>query len=305
MVTFATITSTQGRLSGEMDATPFSPPDELREIQFKLSHTLQRTLDVRSTLEIFFHSIQDAVKVGAVNFETSDLQVDVGRRQKHAAQYRIASDETHLGTMTLSRSKRFMEVELAALEMLIGVLFFPLRNALLYHEALENSMRDSLTGTGNRLAMDMAFEREMKLAQRYKQSLSLMVVDIDRFKSTNDNHGHQCGDTVLRHVTRVIRTTLRETDQVFRFGGEEFAILLNNTELVCAAMIAERIRANIANTPASFEGMDIPATLSMGVSSLRNDDTPSSLFERADLALYRAKKRGRNTVEIEAPAPRK
>lgn len=303
MVTFATTTSTQGRLSGEMDAKPFSAPDELRDIQFKLSHTLQRSLDVRATLENFFHSIQDAVTVAAMSFESSNLQVDVGRRQKHAARYRIASNEDHLGTITLSRGKRFMEVELAALELLIGVLFFPLRNALLYHEALENSMRDPLTGTGNRLAMDMAFEREMKLAQRYKQSLSLMVVDIDRFKSTNDKHGHQCGDTVLRHVTCVIRTALRETDQVFRFGGEEFVILLNNTTLDCAAMIAERIRNNIATAPASFEDLDIPATLSMGVSSLREDDTRCSLFERADNALYRAKKRGRNKVEIEAPSP--
>ncbi len=298
MVTFATTTSTQDRL-GETDANYLSPPDELRDIQFKLSHTLQRTLDVKATLESFFHSIQDAVKVTAINFETDNLKVNLGDRQKHAAQYLIASEDTHLGTMTLSRGKRFMEVELAALEMLIGVLFFPLRNALLYHQALANSMRDALTGAGNRLAMDTAFEREMKLAQRYEQSLSLIVIDIDHFKQTNDTHGHQCGDIVLQHVAGVIRAALRETDQVFRFGGEEFAILLNNTDLTCAAMIAERIRDNITRAPASFNGLKISATLSMGVSSLKGGDTPSLLFERADRALYRAKKHGRNQVELE------
>src|SRR5690606_13682515 len=120
------------------------------------------------------------------------LQVELGNRQKHTARYRIATSEMHIGTMTLSRGKRFMEVELAALEALIGILFFPLRNALLYREALESSMRDSLTGTGNRLAMDASFEREIKLAQRHRQALSLIIVDVDHFKRTNDTHGHHC-----------------------------------------------------------------------------------------------------------------
>lgn len=302
MVTFATSTPTGASMSPE---TPVdSPPaSELRDLQFRLTHTLQRTLEVETTLESFFNSIQDTVKVAGIHFEAGNLRVELGERQKHSAQYQIGSTDAALGTLTLSRSKRFMEVELAVLEMLIGMLFFPLRNALLYREAMENSMRDALTGIGNRLAMDTAFDREMKLAQRYGYALSLVIVDIDHFKCVNDTYGHQYGDKVLCHVAQMIKGALRETDQVFRFGGEEFAILLNNTNGSSASGIAERIRSTIAATPARLDGRKTRTTLSVGLSTMQENDTPSSLFERADNALYRAKELGRNRIQTEPGAP--
>ena len=180
--------------------------------------------------------------------------------------------------------------------MLIGVLFYPLRNAILYKEALESSLRDPLTGIGNRSSMDMSFEREIKLARRHSHPLTLMMVDIDHFKEVNDSLGHQNGDKVLQKIVEIIHATLRETDQIFRYGGEEFIAILHNTDIENAKLIAERVRLNVAMAPISLENEDVLNTISIGVSDLRDNDTTSSLFERTDQAMYEAKTTGRNKV---------
>lgn len=275
----------------------FQAENELRDLQFKLTHKLQSTLDVINTLELFFHNVGETIRLDGLQFETeSDAPFEVGKKANHQARYTINGKQTRLGTLTFFRKRHFLEGELAALEMFVSILFYPLRNALLYREALASSLRDSLTGIGNRTAMDLAFTREIKLAQRHKLSLSLLFVDIDNFKQINDSWGHRTGDRLLQHAVNGIRSALRDTDQVFRYGGEEFVILLNNTELQCAELIAERIRLYIAMTPLSVETREITATISLGVSILGSEDTAESLIKRADSALYIAKNSGRNKV---------
>lgn len=278
--------------------TGFPAESELKDLRFKLTFKLQSTLDLHVALEVFFENIQSVVSCDGIiyNNETLGIHCKLGTGTQHSAQYTVASAQHSLGELTFRRSKRFIEAELAILEMLIGVLFYPLRNALLYKEALENSQRDTLTGIGNRGAMDISFGREIKLAKRQNQPLSVLVIDIDHFKNINDHFGHKNGDKALAHISMCIQQSLRETDQIFRYGGEEFVALLNGTRMNCAKLTAERIRINVASSSIDDVFGDTTCTVSIGVSSLSMSDDAESLFERADAALYQAKREGRNKV---------
>ena len=283
--------SSSGKVNG------FQAENEIKDLQFKLTHKLQSTLDVYNTLELFFGNIQDLIKLSGMRFETpGDSPLELGDKANHRAQYNITGSNANLGTITFFRKTHFLEGELAALEMFIGILFYPLRNALLYKEALACSLRDTLTGIGNRKAMDMAFEREVKLGIRHTQPLCVLFVDIDHFKKINDSVGHRAGDKLLQHIVGGLQSTMRDTDQLFRFGGEEFIVLLNNTDIAAAKLIAERIRIYVAMTPITFEKKTLPITVSIGVSELESTDTADSLLKRADTALYSAKRSGRNQV---------
>lgn len=277
----------------------FPGENEFKDLQFKLTYSLQTTIDVTDTLGLFFDNIQALFAVDGIVFEDKEgANITLGVSQPHSAVYNVAANKTKLGRIEFKRGKPFLETELAVLEMLIGVLFYPLRNALLYRQALQNSMRDPLTGLGNRQAMQTCFKREIKLAQRHKLPLSLVLVDIDNFKATNDKYGHLNGDKVIRHTVSNIKKTLRETDQTFRFGGEEFVVLLHNTNSENAKLTAERIRMLVALTPLAFEKENILSTISLGVTQLVNTDSTESFFERADSALYMAKNAGRNKVVV-------
>jgi diguanylate cyclase (GGDEF)-like protein len=194
---------------------------------------------------------------------------------------------------------RFNEQDLELLETLINCLIFPVRNALLYRDAVQSALSDSLTGAGNRLALENTLEREIALSFRNELPLSILVVDIDMFKSINDRFGHSAGDCVLKNVVKLLGQDCRETDstyRAYRFGGEEFVLILNNTDRAGATIVAERIRQHIEITSTSYQQQDIQATVSVGVSTLREGDNLSTLFSRADKALYQAKHNGRNQV---------
>lgn len=275
----------------------FPAESELKDLQFKLAHHLQTTLDVTATLNLFYDNIQELFTINGLFFkDKKGFELSLGAKARHTAQYNVTSGKVSLGHIELKRSQPFLETELAVIEMLIGVLFYPLRNALLYRRALQNSMRDTLTGLGNREAMENCFNRELKLAARHNMPLSMIIVDIDHFKDVNDTHGHLNGDRILKHVVNNIKSSLRETDQMFRFGGEEFVILLHNTNQENAKLTAERIRMLVALSPFEIEGKNIQSTISLGVTSLQPDDTSEHFFERADNALYKAKNTGRNKV---------
>lgn len=155
---------------------------------------------------------------------------------------------------------------------------------------------DPLTGCHNRRKLYQLLETEIKRARRHEQPLSLLMLDIDHFKQINDRHGHDLGDSVLRHLAVTIQEALRQTDILGRFGGEEFIVLLPESDLRWAAAIATRLCKCLLQNPAERVG---PVTVSIGVASLRLEDGSDSLVKRADKALYRAKQNGRNRHELE------
>ncbi|WP_028111977.1 sensor domain-containing diguanylate cyclase [Ferrimonas kyonanensis] len=158
---------------------------------------------------------------------------------------------------------------------------------------------DPLTQLCNRQQLDKVFALELQRCQRYQHPLSIIIADIDHFKEVNDNHGHQVGDAVLKQFARLLESHCRVNDCLGRWGGEEFLLICPQTHLQQASQLAERIRHQVELF--SFHGIG-RRTLSLGVSEFKANDTPTSLTERADEALYRAKQQGRNQVCTETSA---
>lgn len=165
-----------------------------------------------------------------------------------------------------------------------------------YHQAM---MTDGLTRAFNKRKFDEEFHREVERGRRHERPLSLILFDIDHFKTVNDTHGHRCGDVVLQHLARHTSHYLRPEQIFARVGGEEFAVLCPETELKGAAVLAEKLRQSIAEEVIPHEGLDLRVTCSFGVATFgENAPTTAELYEAADQALYEAKDRGRNRVEV-------
>lgn len=268
------------------------------DVRIHLTTVLQTSLDISEILQIFLEEIQVAVAVDGVNFQHTAYKLDInlGEQQRHSCNYRLISENNVLGDITFSRAKIFSEQELCVLESLISALVCPLRNGLMYLEALQTAMKDPLTGLGSRAALENSLSRDLGLAKRHCHPFSLLIVDIDKFKGVNDKYGHSAGDAVLKEVAQAIAAAARQTDQAFRYGGEEFVVLLEKTDEDGAITIAERIRRNIEKLVPSYQGKKIPTTASIGVATVGKNDSTEALFDRADQALYHAKNNGRNQV---------
>lgn len=170
-------------------------------------------------------------------------------------------------------------------------------------QTIEMAVTDGLTGIHNRRYLDSHLRTLFERAMARRRPLSLMITDLDRFKSINDTHGHDGGDDVLREFAQRLRKNIRGIDLVCRYGGEEFVVVMPDTDGSVAEKVAERIRAEIARIPFAIgkDGTTIDVTISVGVSSIQQpNDTAEALVKRADVALYEAKASGRNRVVANA-----
>ncbi|MEA2415510.1 MAG: two-component system, cell cycle response regulator [Thermoanaerobaculia bacterium] len=167
------------------------------------------------------------------------------------------------------------------------------------YEAL--SLTDSLTSLRNRRSFDQEFESRFDHARRYERPLSLVIIDLDYFKSINDQFGHSAGDGVLRGIAQILDHGTRRSDFVSRIGGEEFAVLLPETSLFEALHFAEKIRSTVMTATIRTEAATHKVTVSIGVANVPHSlvTTAQEFFNAADQALYRAKARGRNRIESE------
>lgn len=158
---------------------------------------------------------------------------------------------------------------------------------------------DGLTQVFNRRHWEECMAQEFARARRYKHDVSLIMIDLDRFKLINDNYGHQAGDLVLIESAKYIKSMLRISDIFGRYGGEEFCVILPETDLIGAADVAERIREGFQYLKLGYKGIDIPVTISVGVTNLMPTDTRyEDMISRADAALYQSKANGRNQMTI-------
>jgi two-component system cell cycle response regulator len=167
------------------------------------------------------------------------------------------------------------------------------------------SHTDGLTQVGNRRALDEALVREGARSRRHRFPLSLVLVDIDHFKRINDELGHRAGDQALRLFAHRLHAIVRSADRLFRYGGEEFAVLLPHASLCGAEQVADRIVACTSEARFGARHRLVRLTCSAGVASLRPGEEPEALLDRADAALYRAKERGRNQVCSDDDAERR
>ncbi|TCS39990.1 GGDEF domain-containing protein [Reinekea marinisedimentorum] len=283
-----------------VDATPVSveslTPEKVVDFRLQLSSQLQTTLEIEQLITILYRQLKKIMPVSGIEYmcEKPHAKAIAGRLHKHRCCYQLSMDKMNFGEIIFTRNKRFSEKELATIESMMDLVIFPIRNALKHLEALACAMIDPLTGLYNRTAMSISLTREIERARRHEdQSISILAVDIDHFKSINDRYGHLTGDNVLRQVAQIVQSSIRGCDASFRWGGEEFLICLSNSNASLAHMVAERIREAIADSTL-LPDKERQVTASFGIANYSNESDWPALVDRADKALYSAKAQGRN-----------
>jgi len=281
----------------QQDAAPGHKPFD-KDWLLHLTRLLQTTLEPEELIGRFVAEGAGAIPFDGASYqhEARGLSVEYGNAARHRCIYTLTVLNEELGTLTFSRAKPFSEEDTEQLEFLTSHLLYPLRNALLYHSALAAASKDPLTKAHNRAALDESLGRELLLARRHGSPLSLIMLDLDRFKCVNDSYGHVVGDRALQAFVSAVNACIRNSDTLFRYGGEEFTLILRNTDLDGAVAVAERIRSSVASMRMDINGLTLALTGSLGVTELTANDEAAGLLERADCALYRSKAEGRNRV---------
>ncbi len=180
----------------------------------------------------------------------------------------------------------------------IEILAECLRRGLEYEDLFERASSDSLTGLSNRRVFDERIYGMIESAKRYKHPLSMISMDLDRFKEINDNLGHQAGDKVLQSVAKVLKTAVRSTDLLIRMGGDEFLLILDNTDLGNARILAERLCAAVDELDI-WANEKIKLGVSIGLTQLKQEESLKQWLERTDDILYHAKAEGRSRVAVD------
>ena len=218
----------------------------------------------------------------------------------------LVNENTLIGCIvTKSTEKPLIQEEIDYLTQLAAQTATTITRANIYSEILKHATLDALTGFYNRRQLDERIKQEISSARRKHTSLCAIMIDIDFFKKVNDTYGHSTGDFILKTVSKIIRSRLREYDIAARYGGEEFAILLPFTDETEAAMVAERLRKAVENKVIDIEKVNtkndtktIKITISLGIYQFKSADKTQDLLMNADKALYEAKESGRNMVKI-------
>lgn len=254
----------------------------------------QQSIDNRDNLNTAIHrqvdSIRDttrnAQELSALKDHTSEhLDLLMQQLIEHKQQEDERQQKTQEQIETMTRKLQDLETETETLRTKLKI-------------EHDKALRDSLTGLPNRPAYNARIEMEFARWSRYGAPLALAIWDIDHFKRINDTYGHKAGDKTLALVGQLLLTNCRETDFVGRYGGEEFVMLMPNTDAAQALSMAENIRDVIRGCGFNFNGEDINLTLCCGISEFKEGDQHDDVFVRADQALYQCKQQGRNRCAI-------
>jgi diguanylate cyclase len=209
--------------------------------------------------------------------------------RRHMDAYRAAEDDRHKQTDEKVRALldrlRELEDETSSL-----------RNRV--REQRSEALRDTLTGIFNRLAYDERIDQEFLRWKRFNEPVSVMVWDVDFFKSINDTYGHKAGDKVLVSIAKMLASQIRETDFIARYGGEEFVIVAPGSDAATSLKVADKLRQSIEQKGFRHRDAPVPVTISCGIAEFKAGSTPDSVFEAADQALYQAKQEGRNRCVV-------
>jgi two-component system, cell cycle response regulator len=214
-----------------------------------------------------------------------------------------AGTDVDLATVRAGAADYLLKTELSP-SLLSRTIRYAIERGRLLNEMRALARHDHLTGLLTRREMDRVLDEELVRSHRYGHAVALILLDLDHFKQVNDTHGHVAGDAALRWVASIVQQCVRDTDRAARYGGDELAVLLPETDHVGATVLAERIRSRVAATglqapsDANTPGASIPLTLSIGVAAMPGStpSTPSEFIARADAGLYQAKRHGRNPV---------
>ncbi len=252
---------------------------------------LGKVLDHRKPL-VLTHDLRVRLHEIAEHFEGSVLIIP------------LAVHEYPWGLLVLERNAQrepFVRADYEAIQVVIDHLAMLLENIRLYRETADLAVRDGLTGLLNHRRLQERLQEELSRSLRYHHPVTLLMIDVDYFKRYNDTYGHQQGDELLRLLAEILRQNIRQSDIVGRYGGEEFMVILPETDKESAVVLAQRLCEVVAHTPFPGypAGSPVRCTVSIGVASYPDDAlTASDLVAAADTALYRAKRFGKNRVVI-------
>lgn len=192
----------------------------------------------------------------------------------------------------------FSEEDVVALELFRQLIGAAIGNLNLFEKTQRQAQTDGLTGMLNHVTFYETLEAELKRSQRYGGQLSIIMADVDNLKPINDKHGHKAGDLTIKQVSRRIKACIRQIDIAARYGGDEFSIILPNTSIEDATVVAERMVKMVAGTPMVWEENEIPLSISVGVGQYNADTFTGDIAKATDKALYAAKQAGKNTVKV-------
>lgn len=192
----------------------------------------------------------------------------------------------------------FASGDIALIELFSQLVGASIGNIRLFEKIQRQATTDGLTGLVNHKTFYEILERELWRSLRFGGRISLIMVDVDNLKTINDKYGHRAGDKVIREISRRIKECIRQIDTAARYGGDEFAVILLNTELSDAVIVAERMVEAVARIPATWNKHEIQLSISVGLGQYDSETTPEDITSRSDKALYTAKQAGKNTVRI-------
>ena len=292
--------TTFGAAQTELDEAEDFLEDLTKRLSELDQHLLENQSNRAATLEhgrLLNENVSD--QVGGIQSgmqQTTDLQ-----QLKQLVYERLDQIQAHVSNFYREEEGRFKKSEESdhQLKMRLSELeqeTRQLRARML--EAHHIALQDAVTGLPNRAAYDERVDQEFIRWKRFAEPLSMLVWDIDDFKSVNDRFGHQAGDKALRVIAKILKERLRESDFIARYGGEEFVCLLCGTETEAARKVAEEMRQSVADSGFHAGGKAVVLTSSCGISSFRDGDDPAGVFARADKALYQAKGNGKNRCEV-------
>ncbi|WP_207168506.1 GGDEF domain-containing protein [Thiocystis violacea] len=273
------------------------PEQGVDPIAFLQAITASLELDtVMATLNAF---LADLVEHTGWEYRRSDAAeiMKGGKPDRNRLEYLLTLNGVEMGTLKLMRGRRFSEDEQVRIEGLLGLAAPAIQNALRFFKVSQQLERDPLTGLGNRRALNLQGAQWLADSVRHHQPISMLVMDLDRFKAVNDTYGHPVGDRLLCRVAETLMHVTRTADLCVRMGGDEFVVLLPWTDLADALECAERIRHALSEQPIETSGGEqVAASVSIGVATLRKDMDLDKLYQQADEALYAAKRAGSNRV---------
>jgi diguanylate cyclase (GGDEF)-like protein len=192
----------------------------------------------------------------------------------------------------------FSSEDIALIELFGQLIGASIGNIRLFEKIQRQATTDGLTGLMNHKTFYESLERELWRSRRHGGTISLIMADIDNLKRINDSYGHRAGDKVIKEISQRIRECIRQVDLPARYGGDEFAVILPNTEIEAARIVCERIVETVSRYPVIWQRIQIPLSVSVGVGQYSGDTNPEDITSRSDQALYSAKQAGKNTVRI-------
>ena len=268
----------------------------------ELNNRFHEFLDFYQLFDTFIDELRALVACDSIEYEDKNTETSLvnGNPGSHSCEYTIKYEGLSLGSIRITRDAKLLDSELDIIEAMLAGLSLPLRNALRYQQAIRMAQRDELTGLRNGSYYHDIVNLEIARARRYKKAFSLLMFDLDDFEKINDTYGRSAGDAVLHDVAKRIEHKARNSDVVYRNGGDEFLIFLPNTEKEEAMIVAQRIKDAVLKTACAYENNDIFFTMSAGVVTVTHGDTADKLIDRADRAIFHAKILGKDRIYYDA-----